>query len=539
MAVTDVDTMVAVGDSVIWGQGLRHEDKFVTQVYAALTDGEVLPERNIKAHSGAVIGRSHEGPEGSEEELVLTGVEQELGSVSTRTGRHEKPNGGLSILQQVDRLPYDYFAHDAPGRGLQREADRAYDHVRDVDLVVLDGGINDIGTKSIPLNFTDRDRLEREIRRRCYDDLSYLIAETRRKFPDATIVVTSYFPFLSFDSDLNEHELIALAALGLGLLLGLSVGLAFEVFVELYARPRLIRNVLFFNRRQLHYVRKAVTEQDRRLDGPEILFATPGYKSENSTNAREAWFWPAREEPTWGGEESFVPLGSEGDPGVADQRKVVCAADGDEGLSHFMCEKAATFHPNPAGADAYARAILTRYEDQTRPSLRTEVETLADGGASTPASVRGAVERYGLDIGRGVRTELAHTTVDSLMIEIETGDNGTDSSVFLELAGESWSLDTKFVERPTEHNNFDRGDVDRFVIDPIFSTERTTENPLTLGEIHDVGIRKDQLDLTEGASPTDWTIERVTLWINGAEVFESTERRTLSGDDTAVYAYPG
>lgn len=536
--MSDIETMVAVGDSVIWGQGLRHEDKFATQVYAALTGGEELPKRNIKAHSGAVIGRAEEGADDTRSERVLTGVEQEFGAVSTRTGRHEKPNSGLSILQQVDRLPYDYFEHDGRGRGLQREADRAYDRVQDVDLIVLDGGINDIGSKDIPLHFDDRDRLEREIRQRCYDDLSYLIAETRRKFPNATIVVTSYFPFLSFDSELNTHQLTALAALSLGLLFGLPVAVAFELLTELFVRPRLIRNVLFFNRRQLHYVRRAVTEQDRRLDGPGILFATPGYKSENSTNAREAWFWPAREDSTWGGEEAFVPMGSEGDPEIAGQRKAVCASDGDEGLSHHMCEKAATFHPNPPGADAYTDAILTRYAEHVETRLRTEVENLGGSSSSAPVSVRETIESYGLDPGHGARTNLAHTTVDSIMIEIETGDNGTDSSVFLELAGESWALDTKLVENPSAHNNFDQGDVDQFVIDPIFSTSRTTENPLTLGEISDVRIRKEQLDVTEGVVPTDWAIDRVTLWINGTRTFETTERRTLSGDDTVVYSYP-
>lgn len=534
----DVETMIAVGDSVVWGQGLRHEQKFVTQVYAALSDGEQFPERNLKAHSGAVIGRAHLDSSGSTSERVLTGVEQELGRVSTRTGRRETPRGGLSILQQVDRLPYDYFEHDGRGRGLQREEDRAYDRAEDVELVVLDGGINDIGSTNIPMNFTDRDQLERDIRRRCYDDLSYLIAKTRRKFPNATIVVTSYFPFLSFDSDLNEHQLIALAALGFALLFGLPVGIVFEVLMEFFARPRVIRNVLFFNRRQLHYVRKAVTEQDRRLDGPGVVFATPGYKSENSTNASDAWFWPAREGPSPEDDEAFVPMGSEGDPEIAEQRKAVCAASGSEGQSRLMCEKAATFHPNPRGATAYANSILTRYEQATRVDLREEIETLRGGRQSRPLSVRETMEGYGLEPAHGARTELAHTTVDSLVVEIETGNNGTDSSVSLELAGESWSLDTTFVENPSEFNNFDQGDVDRFAIDPIFTTTRTTDHPLRLREIRDVRIRKNQYDATEGALPTDWKIARLTLWINGIQVFEETETRTLSGDDTVIYDYP-
>ena len=56
-------------------------------------------------------------------------------------------------------------------------------------------------------------------------------------------------------------------------------------------------------------------------------------------------------------------------------------------------------------------------------------------------------------------------------MEIVTGDDGTDSEMFLALAGETRELDTKFTDEIDDNLDFDRGDVDRFVIDPILTTE--------------------------------------------------------------------
>lgn len=521
--MASIETMIAIGDSAMWGQGLAHRDKFATRVYVDLSEGQALPERNIKAHSGAVIGLDRSAGNVSKE--IKTGIEQEYGPISTRAGRHDVPRSGLTILQQLDRLPYDYFAHDDPDGDLQREENRAYDRVGDVDLVLLDGGINDIGSLTVVRPFLDHDDLNDLIYTHCYRDLSYLIERTREKFPNAVLVVTGYFPFMSSDTDLEQDEL----ALGLSLVFGIPAGVASRLVAEFT-----LRNVLFFNRRQLHYIRRAVAETNRELNGPGILFASPGITPDHSANATDPWLWNAL---------------SEGDPDIAEQRKAVCDAirdgfidldtDVGEHFDHLMCEKAASFHPNPNGAWAYYAAITSKFEKYVEQSIRDSVTDLSrHRSRDATVSVRNTLERYGLAPEDGTRTALAHTTVDSIMIEIRTGNNGTDSEVSLQLAGEKWELDTKVTDDFTEHNNWEPGTLNRFAIDPLFSTDRTPTNPLRLQDVTRVVIEKDQRDLGKPIVETEWEIANIKLWLNGVLVHEMTENRILEGDDFLELDYP-
>ena len=544
--MADIETMVAIGDSAMWGQGLRHDRKYVAQVYRALSGGERLPERNIKAHSGAIIGVAHGGPSLRRDyraESVRTGVEQDLGPVGTRAGRHEKPYGGLTILQQLDRLPDDYFGHDPPaGRDLRDEAGRAYDRVDDVDLVLLDGGINDVGTTAVVAPWTDQHDIDLATRRHCYDHLKYLIARTRRKFPTALIVVTGYFPFLSHESDLSLAELTLAIAVVFGLPVGVAAGL-----VGTFGREFAIENVLFFNRRQRHYVRKAVSEADRELDGPGVLFASPGFGPENSTNAPRAWLWsaPSMGHPEVGDERHTVCHGGVDHPddgmyedlveGVEDLLELAGIGDDEDPfVDHLMCKYAPSFHPNPDGADAYARAILDRYETHAEASVRESVSGLAPSRnqASGQIGVRGALDRYDLRPEAGLRPALAHETVDSIQVELVTGDDGTDSAVFLELADERWRLNTALTEDFFGSNDFEPGDHQRFAIDPFFSTDRTTENPIRLAEIDGVTIHK------QSNFEASWELAEFRLWLNGVRVFETTRTRTLTGDARHTFAYP-
>ena len=47
-----------LGDSIVWGQGLREEDKFSTRVIQWLNEyhPDLRAFKTVKAHSGAIIG---------------------------------------------------------------------------------------------------------------------------------------------------------------------------------------------------------------------------------------------------------------------------------------------------------------------------------------------------------------------------------------------------------------------------------------------------------------------------------------------------
>lgn len=574
----DVETIVAIGDSVVWGQGNRHEDKFVNQVYRALTGEDRFPEENLKAHSGAVIGAA--GP--------IAGVEQEYGPVGTRTGRHEKPSSGPTIHQQLDRLPYDYLAHDGLGEDRQREPDRAYDSEADVDLVLLDGGINDVGVSTIADVFENREDLARAVEQHCYEDLSALIARTRRKFPNATLVVTSYFPFVSHESDLNLEELVTIGALVIGAIFSPIAGIVAAIWGS-SKRRRLIEGVLFFNRHQLVGVRRAVAEHRRQEADPGVVFATPGLRPKNSANAPEAWLWPVR--------EGRIPTGGLGDPEIDDLRIAVCDVT-DSGTG---CEKAPTCHPNPHGADAYTRAILDRLDRHRERSVREPVSRLRGGRVDDDVGVREQLERYGLDPAYGLRSELDHAIVDSLTIEFDSRLGGVPAVLFLELAGETVALDSHVPT--TVGTVVGPRRVDTYHVDPIISLDRPPEVPLKLWELDDLAVRlepagprpfvahatdaptdedgrvtvdvfaaesvpdpadvvadafgeqvvlrgeteEDDAETAEAhlidrghrSVPVVWQIHRVSLRINGVHVYEDHDHRLVGAEELSLaYPYP-
>src|SRR5215510_2449522 len=106
--------MVVLGDSVLWGQGLNPEDKFYSLVQAALT-GNLDPQSSVVlAHSGATIG---------------VGVTTNVAAIDG-----EVPTSYPTILQQCESFT------DSP---------------ESVDLVLMNGGLNDIDFRLILSPFTD------------------------------------------------------------------------------------------------------------------------------------------------------------------------------------------------------------------------------------------------------------------------------------------------------------------------------------------------------------------------------------------------
>src|SRR5271165_4953399 len=124
--------IVSIGDSIIWGQGLLPEEKSSTLVQQALLprfpDGVTL--ENL-AHSGAIIGASG-----------ATGTPQ-VGEV---------PASRLSIIEQCDA-----FA-DSP---------------ETVDLVLMNGGINDVSVATILNPFVTG--LDARIAHACHDGMLALL----------------------------------------------------------------------------------------------------------------------------------------------------------------------------------------------------------------------------------------------------------------------------------------------------------------------------------------------------------------------------
>jgi lysophospholipase L1-like esterase len=152
--------IVSMGDSIVWGQGLLPQEKFGRLVQQALQPrfpGGVTLE-NL-AHSGAIIGAGG-----------ATGTPQ-VGEV---------PASRLSIFEQCDAFT------DSPDT---------------VDLVLMNGGINDVSVATILNPFVLG--LDARIAHACHDGMLALLKKVTAKFskPSAKILVIGYYPIMSGKSD--------------------------------------------------------------------------------------------------------------------------------------------------------------------------------------------------------------------------------------------------------------------------------------------------------------------------------------------------
>lgn len=509
-------TARAVGTSLTWGQGLRHEDKFATLAVEELADDGGLDETDILARSGAVVG-IHRFPE---DDPFDEAVDEEV----PRNVEHEVPWSRPTIRRQLETLRDEI------------------DDPAELDLLLLDGGINDVSVRRILLPFVDvydgtedeipvmgpeedppdNAELEDEIRTYCYDDMLALLDAARRWFPEAVVVVSGYFQIASEDTEWRPIDEGPILFDGRRVLERIAV-----------------HRAQFFAERSLYWLRRAVAEvaADPEWRGPGVIFAHPGFEPRNSIEAPEALLWPIGDD----------------DP-LAEERQEGCVAA--EGHLSPGCRMASTGHPNVAGARRYADVIVRRYRDAMRASVREMAEELETD------DLREEVARYGFDPADGLAALIGHRVVDSVTVEVITGDSDTLPLAELSLAaGRWWPLDNPC------YWDLSAGDTDEYSFDPVLdgdgrlrladvdrlafrltddypewmdeAADGTDELADLLDELPDLG--DDVADRLASVSDTlEWTLTAVRLRLNGVVVHEWTGERTLeAGEEFTIPDYPG
>jgi lysophospholipase L1-like esterase len=287
-----------MGDSVVWGQGLLPAEKFDELVRQALLPkfpGGVTLESF--AHSGAVIG--------------ATGV-----SGAPQSG--EVPVPRLSVIEQCE--------------GYNNSSDT-------VDLVLLNGGINDVGVATILNPLALIPSLDTRIAHSCHDGMLVLLRKVVAKFskPGCRILVTGYYPLLSAESD----------PLGIIKLLSLF-GIAIPPFLDNdfdFINPVLNRCEAFFNDSTLH-LKKAIAD----AGDPRVIFVPSGFTDANAV-------FVAGTSLLWGLnlDDDLSPE----DP-VAAVRHPQCdiAFPPIQVLEREKCYRASAGHPNVEGSMEFAKQIL-------------------------------------------------------------------------------------------------------------------------------------------------------------------------------------
>jgi lysophospholipase L1-like esterase len=164
--------MLVLGDSILWGQGLKAENKPVYHVKLWLekNTGRRVVER-IEAHSGAVIERAS--------------------VADTHTSSNPEVNLGLPTVNDELDSAMGFYADTSQ-----------------VDLVLISGCGNDVGVQNL-LNALNSGEVDNMTQEKCGKPVENLLRRITTAFPAAQVIVTGYYPFFS-DETRNDFVLKAL-----------------------------------------------------------------------------------------------------------------------------------------------------------------------------------------------------------------------------------------------------------------------------------------------------------------------------------------
>jgi lysophospholipase L1-like esterase len=292
--------MIVFGDSVTWGQGLLDSEKFSTLVNAELAGGNA--QCTMVAHSGAVIGM---------------GLDPDV-----QAAPGEVPRAYPSILQQVRNFS------DPSG---------------DFDLVIINGGINDLDVTFILNPLTDVHELSTLTDLYCHDHLAGLLPEVLDRFSKARVIVTGYFPILSERSDpdllhrfLQSHFISIPSVSEAEIAIGNTLGLDRNAIMD-----KVVLLAKTFWQESTTAIQKVVAE----AKSPRLGAAFAPFTPANSALADDPWLW------------GVTALLEPQDP-MADTRRPLCDAAETDILKRFICHRASAGHPNLEGARQFAQAIL-------------------------------------------------------------------------------------------------------------------------------------------------------------------------------------
>jgi len=315
--------ILVLGDSVAWGQGLRHFQKMhnvlAKQIYR--TAGFV-PYVAQYAHSGGIIG------------------------------------AGLPRARQQPWWPREI---PSPHDTLFEQCDVAHDFEIDnrFDLIIVCAGINDVDVTRIFNPLTTPQAISDRTLTYCYTELlQALIYIGRRFFPQnssARVFVLTYYPILSQSSQLPDPVKVAtifakeaISPPPLPSPTGpVNVGYSFRSQPSL--RDVLIENSLTFWRQVIERHSDAVASANEHFPNRFTLI-DPGISEKQSAFTEHPLIWgldPQTEKPT--------------DPLVADRIRYCDAelkSEMQSPIAGFVCRRASVGHPNVAGAAQYANVML-------------------------------------------------------------------------------------------------------------------------------------------------------------------------------------
>jgi lysophospholipase L1-like esterase len=453
--------VVAFGDSLMWGQGLRRADTFASLFTAGLN----RPERPAtlvmnRARSGAVLLASRE----VRTEFVETFPEV----FSSPQERQRFEDGDES---------HAWFLHgEVPAKfpTIFYQVASLADGGPSVDVVLLTGGVNDVDFEEVidprvaPGEFIEK--WNEEIRSITHDGLLDQIRWTREVCPNAIILVFGYFAPLSYGSEDQDIEDFFKYEFDNNALWNLNQ--IFEIEdIDHMIREAKVRSMWAQGRAQ-HWMRKAVTDanQSAAIRGPGIVFVSSGLGPERSAFGEQSEVFqdyrPPTEDdarevrldqcPRMGVQDPLkafafkLALGSASQEEIQSARAALTGPEplldaldrlladpdddaartealwriGEEGERLHTAEIASFLHPGPALANRYAENGLARYAEQLDlAAIVAESEQIGaseEGVAAGPETLSQKLARYGLRGQGTLLADIGHLNVDAISLIVET-----------------------------------------------------------------------------------------------------------------------
>jgi lysophospholipase L1-like esterase len=313
--VLDAYRILVFGDSIAWGTGLQEQEKFHSLVESHLRSqqpGNRLVSKSVAAHTGARLGLTP---------LDGTALPAIPGEVPTR---------------------YPTIFHQAGAFFGQPEAPY-------VDLILLDGCVNDVGIYNWMDPLKDTAWIEQSVAYHCHDGMLQHLDRLAQEFPTAEIIVTGNYAPVGPNTD--GARLVALL---------IAFSKSFEEIpgylengvLAPNAKAKIAANCATFAQASNSQLMLAVTDANDHLGNlgspPRVAFADPQFD-------------PAKNAAMSGSESLLYgvqPDGAPEDPAVVAQaRKEACKTYKDRTDNQLTCVRASAGHPNPAGAQRYFEAI--------------------------------------------------------------------------------------------------------------------------------------------------------------------------------------
>lgn len=297
--------LAVLGDSVAWGNGLLDQDKYPARIAALI---ETATQRRVIRQTLALSGAR----------IVPDPTDGICGISCYR----ESPAVSTSITAQVDLV----------------------EHPELVELVLMDGCINDVSIATIIDPDTTQDELITGSTRFCRDEMAGLIRNVRDRMPQAPIIVTGYFPIISLASDL------------MGLLAWYqSEDVETSEDLSKFVEGASANSITFADSSRADLAAAVANASAALPPGPPIVFVDPGFTTDNAVFTPDSWLWGVTADRTRAGILASQLTLFPADPQFPSRLPACLRSSGAE-LS-LGCVFASVGHPNVRGAQAYADAI--------------------------------------------------------------------------------------------------------------------------------------------------------------------------------------